>query len=154
MATGDKVYIADKETLDNINDKVGLSSDTSSDNPTTLFSGIKSIITSVKTLINSINTIANNIDIINQDVQSIKSSTSTPVIKKILSGLASSNLVNHEEVDLSKSIIILNASTSYESSPLGRSLSGVWVSNRTSTSFSINSYATNHTYSWQIIEFY
>ena len=39
-----RVYLADKDTLDNVNDKVGTSSDTASSAPTTLFAGIKHLI--------------------------------------------------------------------------------------------------------------
>ena len=45
-----KVYLADKDTLDSVNDKVGTSSDTASSSPTTLFAGIKHIIQGVMDL--------------------------------------------------------------------------------------------------------
>ena len=44
-----RVYLADKDTLDNVNDKVGTSSDTASSSPTTLFAGIKSLISTLAT---------------------------------------------------------------------------------------------------------
>lgn len=44
-----RVYLADKDTLDNVNDKVGTSSDTASSAPTTLFAGIKSLISTLAT---------------------------------------------------------------------------------------------------------
>lgn len=44
-----KVYLADKDTLDSVNDKVGTSSDTASSAPTTLFAGIKHLINTLAT---------------------------------------------------------------------------------------------------------
>lgn len=42
-----KVYLADKDTLDSVNEKVGTGSDTESSAPTTLFAGIKHLISTL-----------------------------------------------------------------------------------------------------------
>ncbi len=48
-----KSYIADKPTLDNVNEKVGTENDTPSSTPTTLFAGIKQLLNSLTAHVNN-----------------------------------------------------------------------------------------------------